>query len=329
MQLSRIRPIVVLAACFADGRRGARGEAGDVGLSAERLERINQVVQRAIEAREISGAVTLVSRRGRIAHFEAQGLMDVEHKTPMRKDAIFRIASMTKPVTGVAILMLVEDGKVRLSDPVSRFIPEFKDTKSRSSATPRGRRVVPARRRPLPRSIPCRPADHHGPRSADAHLGPCERRRRRPGSFARRTRATTDNLAAHVPKLGAAPLDFQPGTAVAYSALAGIDTLGRIVEVASGLTFDEFLRQRLFEPLGMKDTSFFPALPVCRARHAVPANADRAGAPRLPAGWRPPRCSPAAPASGLPRRITSSSRRCSSTAANWTACGSSARGPST
>src|SRR5204862_5167049 len=98
-------------------------------LSSERLQRINELVQRYIESGQISGAVTMVSRKGRVAHFEAQGLMDIDAKTPMRKDAIFRIASMSKPVTGVAILMLMEEGKLRITDPVSRFIPEFKEMK--------------------------------------------------------------------------------------------------------------------------------------------------------------------------------------------------------
>ena len=102
--------------------------AEDVGLSTDRLKRIDALMRRAIEANEISGSVTIVARRGRVAHFEALGLMDVEAKTPMRKDAIFRIASMSKPITGVAILMLMEEGSLRLTDPVSRFIPEFKNT---------------------------------------------------------------------------------------------------------------------------------------------------------------------------------------------------------
>ena len=101
----------------------------EVGLSSERLQRINQLVQRYIDDGQITGAVTMVSRRGRIAHFEAIGHMDLESKAPMRKDGIFRIASMSKPITGVAILMLMEEGKVRLNDPVSRFIPEFKGSK--------------------------------------------------------------------------------------------------------------------------------------------------------------------------------------------------------
>src|SRR6266446_7202305 len=90
------------------------GRPEEVGLSSERLQRINEVVQRYIDSGQISGAVTVVARKGNVAHFEAQGLMDVESKTPMRRDAIFRMASMSKPVTGVAILMLMEEGKLRL-----------------------------------------------------------------------------------------------------------------------------------------------------------------------------------------------------------------------
>jgi hypothetical protein len=108
----------------------------EVGLSSERLQRIHQMLQRRIDAGDIAGAVTLVARNGRVAHFETHGLMDIETKKPMAKDAIFRLASMTKPVTGVAIMMLVEEGKVRLTDPVSKFIPEFKDMKVAVAKTP-------------------------------------------------------------------------------------------------------------------------------------------------------------------------------------------------
>src|SRR5262249_43454932 len=96
----------------------------EVGLSTERLQRIHQMLQRRIDAGDISGAVTLIARNGRVALFETHGLMDIETKKPMAKDAIFRMASMTKPITGVAIMMLVEEGKLRLTDPVSKFIPE-------------------------------------------------------------------------------------------------------------------------------------------------------------------------------------------------------------
>ena len=115
-------------------------------MSSERLRRIHEAIQRHIDAGEISGAVTLVARRGRLVHFEAHGLMDIESKRPMEKDAIFRIASMSKPITGVAVMMMMEEGKLRLNDPVSKFLPEFKNSKV---AIPRWklRRVLPWSRR--------------------------------------------------------------------------------------------------------------------------------------------------------------------------------------
>jgi CubicO group peptidase (beta-lactamase class C family) len=255
-----LRATVLLLVLSATAAIVPIGKPEDVGLSSERLQRINQVIQRYIDAREFAGAVTVVARKGRTAHFEAHGLMDLESKTPMRKDAIFRIASMTKPVTGVAVLMLVEEGKIRLTDPVSRFIPEFRDTKvavPKAGVSPEGNAagragspelsLVPARR-----EITVRDLLTHTSGLASGGPGSREAARLAP-------RRTTETLADYIPRLGAAPLDFQPGTEWRYSALAGIETLGRIVEVASGQTFDQFLRQRIFEPLGMKDTSFSPS----------------------------------------------------------------------
>src|SRR5260370_13291720 len=119
--------ILLAAPLAAASIQGTKPE--EVGLSSQRLQRIHETVQRHMDAHDISGAVTLVARKGRIAHFEAHGLMDLESKKPMVRDGLFWIASMSKPITGVAILMLMEEGKVRLNDPVSKFIPEFKDMK--------------------------------------------------------------------------------------------------------------------------------------------------------------------------------------------------------
>jgi CubicO group peptidase (beta-lactamase class C family) len=235
----------------------------DVGLSAERLQRINQLVQRSIDAKEITGAVTVVSRKGRVVHFEAHGLMDAERNTPMRRDGIFRMASMTKPVVGVAIMMALEEGKVRLSDPVARFIPEFKGSKVAieiPAAGGRGAGAGPAGQTPRAPEIYTVPATRditvrdlltHTSGLASGGAGSREANRLAP-------RDTSSNLGAYMPKLGPAPLDFQPGTQWRYSALAGIETLGRIVEVVSGQTLDVVLKQRIFDPLGMKDTAFFP-----------------------------------------------------------------------
>jgi CubicO group peptidase (beta-lactamase class C family) len=228
----------------------------EVGLSAERLHRINELIQRNIDAGTFSGAVTLVARQGRIAHLEAQGLMDIDSRKPMQKDAIFRIMSMTKPVVGVSIMMMIEEGKVRLTDPVSKFIPEMKDLKVAVTTTPAGP--------PPPPNTPARfytvPADREiAVRDLLTHTsglvsgGVSNREAQRVALKGRET------LADYLPRLGGVPLDFQPGTRWAYSAQAGFDALARIVEIASGMPYDKFAKQRIFDPLGMKDTFFYPA----------------------------------------------------------------------
>ena len=221
----------------------------EVGLSSERLARIGPAMQRHIDAGEIAGVVTLVARRGRIVHFEAYGYSDIAKRTPMRTDAIFGLASSSKPITAVAILMLVESGDIRLSDPVSRFIPEFAAPAQVAVAKPGGAEgsfdLVAATR-----PITVRDLLTHGSGLMSGGLG-----QRAAGASAQR--APQDTLATYIPKLGAVPLDFQPGTLWRYSGLAGFDVLSRIVEVASKQPFDEFLRERIFEPLDMPDTAFY------------------------------------------------------------------------
>ncbi len=219
----------------------------EIGMSADRLRRVHESIQRHVDAGAISGAVTLVSRRGKIAHFEAHGLMDIESKKPMATDTIFRLASMSKPVTGVAVMMLVEEGKLRLNDPVSKFIPQLKEMKV---AVARGAApqfyVVPAER-----EITIRDLLTHTSGLGSAGITS------QVVAKLMQARQPADTLADFTSKLGEVPLEFQPGSLWRYSGRLGIDLLGRVVEVVSGLTFDQFLKQRLFEPLGMKDTSFF------------------------------------------------------------------------
>jgi len=219
----------------------------DLGFSSERLQRIHEMIQRRMDSHDISGAVTLVARRGRVAHFEAHGVMDLDSKQTMPKDAIFRIASMSKPITGVAIMMLVEEGKIRLTDPVSRFIPEFKGIKVAVSQGTKGAfYTVPA-----DREITIRDLLTHVSGLVSGPMGTAE--------ATKISRGANETLANYVPKLASTPLEFQPGTRWSYSPLAAFDTLGRIVEIVSGSPFDQFLRQRIFDPLGMKDIFFYPA----------------------------------------------------------------------
>jgi CubicO group peptidase (beta-lactamase class C family) len=227
-----------------------------VGLSQERLSRVHDAIQRHIDAHDFSGAVTVVARRGQIAWFDAQGLMDVEANKPMQKDAMFRVFSMSKPVCGVAIMMLLEEGKVRLTDPVSKFIPEFKGSKvailqDRPANAPASDQpkyyTVPAAREITIQDLLTHVSGLASGGQASAH----ELR----GLLDTLSHMTLANM---MPKLAASPLDFQPASRWSYSALAGFDTLGRVVEVASGMSFDQFLKQRLFTPLGMKTTAFHP-----------------------------------------------------------------------
>ena len=236
----------------------------EVGLSSERLGRVRDLVQRHLDAGSFTGAVTLVARNGRIAHHEAYGLMDLASKKPMQKDAIFRIMSMTKPVVGASIMMMIEEGKVRLQDPVSRFIPEFAEMTVAvaqpapagrgGGAPPAGRGAGPAAPRfytvPAERPITVRDLLTH---TSGLVSGPISN-----SEAAKVAAGPKETLADYIPRLGKVPLEFQPGTRWAYSAAAGMDVLARIVEITSGLPYDRFVKQRLFDPLGMTDTSFVP-----------------------------------------------------------------------
>jgi CubicO group peptidase (beta-lactamase class C family) len=250
---------VILLLPLAALAQTARPEA--VGMSSERLHRVNELVDRHIAAGDITGAVTLVARNGRIVYLQAQGVMDAASKKPMQRDTIFRIASMSKPVTGTAILMLVEEGKVRLTDPVSKFIPSFKDMKV----------AVPKPPRPATLGAPAAPT----PAIPETFTVPAEREvtildllthtsglMSGPISNAAGAKLSQNRRAEglkYTEALGTTPLEFQPGTRWAYSAVAGFDVLSHIVEIVSGKTFNEFVTERIFRPVGAKEIFFWPS----------------------------------------------------------------------
>jgi len=248
----------------------------DVGLSSERLARITEMMKRHIAAGEISGGVTLVARHGRIAQFEATGVTDIDTKKPMTKDAVFRIASMTKPVTGVAIMMMMEEGKLKITDPVSKYIPSFKDLKVAVAEPKRPGVNAAAADEPAPvkyyrvpaeREITIRDLLTHVSGLASGSMSNDSIR------VPEISRKPTDTLADYIPRLGKSALEFQPGSRWSYSPQAGFDTLGRIVEITSGMPFDQFLKQRLFDPLGMKDVAFYPTAEL-EARLVTPYQLD-------------------------------------------------------
>jgi CubicO group peptidase (beta-lactamase class C family) len=251
--------LVCVAAVLPLSSAGPTARPEDVGLSSERLQRVNALVKRHLDATSFAGAVTLVARNGRIAHLQAHGMADLEAKKPMQTDQMFRIMSMTKPVVGVAVMMLVEEGKVRLADPVSKFIPDLQglsavvlNSDGRVAPAPSGSVVaaMPGRIVPADREVTVRDLLTHTSGLMSGGMSASSNNDVMPKAG--------ETVAQIMPRLKKVPLDFQPGTRWAYSGQFGFDVLLRVVEVASGMPFDQFARQRIFDPLGMRDTTFYP-----------------------------------------------------------------------
>lgn len=221
----------------------------DVGLSTEGLARISAHLEKHyVGPTKIAGCLTLVARRGQVAFCQAQGRMDLERDKPMEEDTLFRIYSMTKPITSVAIMMLVEEGALQLSDPVHRFLPDWRNL-----------RVYQAGNYPRYLTRPCeRPMQVHDLLTHMSGLtyGFMERTNVDAGYRKAEVLARTDGpvLADEIAKLAEHPLEFSPGTAWNYS--VSTDVLGHIVELVSGQPYDTFLQERILGPLGMSDTGF-------------------------------------------------------------------------
>jgi CubicO group peptidase (beta-lactamase class C family) len=232
-----------------------------LGMSRTGLERVNAYFRQRIERQELTGAVYAIGRYNRLVGFDALGVRNVESREPMRKDDIFRMMSNTKVATAVATLMMLDAGRLSIEDRVSRFIPSFRNLQV---IGPDGQL------RPMVREVTIRDLLTHtsglGTGGAGEKLRPLQRK---PG----------DTLADYVDRLGSGVLDFQPGSKFAYSGIASFDTLLRIVELTSGVSGDAFLRERVFQPLEMRDTHF--NLPPEKANRLLTLYARKDGA------WRP------------------------------------------
>ena len=213
-----------------------------VGLSPDRLDRIAATVQRNIDDKRISGAVTLVARRGHVAWFKAQGMMDREAGKPMRPDAMFRICSMTKPITSVAVMMLYEEGRFLLDDPISKYLPEFKNPRVLVKPAMGESYTIPATREITIRDLLRHTSGltYHW----NADLGPLYNR----ANVGHGVLPYDGTIEDNVKRLASVPLLFNPGERWEYG--LSVDVLGRLVEVVSGKPLDEFFRVRIFEPLG-------------------------------------------------------------------------------
>ncbi len=231
----------------------AVGTPAEVGLSPDRLARIDAMVQDAIAAEHIPGTVVLLARHGRIVHYRAFGSADPQG-TPLAPDAIFRIASQTKAITATAVMMLWEEGHFRLDMPLSRFLPEFADPVVLEAYDETSGNYFT---RPAKSPITIRQLITHRAGIGYGIIDKDPRLKQIYIDAGITDLFTTEpvTLADNVKKLAALPLLFDPGENYHYS--EGLDVAGRLVEVVSGLPFDEFLRTRIFEPLGMHDTQFY------------------------------------------------------------------------
>ena len=239
--------IIITALCLLLSCVGYAGElpfasATDVGMSVEKLARIKPAVQKLIDSEKIAGASIIVGRKGKIVFSETFGMMDREAKRSMQKDTIFRFYSMSKPVTSVAVMMLYEEGKIKLDEPVSTYIPQFKGLKVYAES---GKHVDQVRQmsvRDLLRHTSGLTYGFFGNTAVDKMY------------MTRKVYDRDGSLEDMMDKLGEIPLLYQPGTKWHYS--VSTDVLGYMVQKLSGQSLDKFFRERIFRPLGMKDSAF-------------------------------------------------------------------------
>jgi CubicO group peptidase (beta-lactamase class C family) len=240
-----------LCALFAVAGYGQMAGPNGTGLAPERLARIGMVMNEHVAKGRIAGAIGLIARRGKVGYFETYGFRDKEAGVPMRQDTIFRMYSMTKPITGVAVLMLYEEGKFFLNDPVSKYLPELGKMQVAVVETDpqtgkKTRYSVPAQREITILDLLRHTSgiDYRGPEDADG----------KPIYEKLGTNSLDQTVGDMVKKISKAPLVHQPGTMWEYG--LSMDVLARLVEVVSGKTYDKFLEERIFKPLGMIDTGY-------------------------------------------------------------------------
>ena len=261
---------LALIATFALAQPLPTAKPQDVGLSAERLARIGSWIQGEIDAKRVPGAVVLVARNGKVAYYEALGQQDPASPRPMGRDSIFRIYSMTKPLVSVATMMLVEEGKLLLETPVARYIPAFANmqvgVEKADGNGGKSLEMVPARR-----PITVQDLLRHTSGLTYGFFG--ESLVKKAYNEALVTLPPTTSNAEFAEALAKLPLHYQPGSTWDYS--YSTDVLGRVLEVVTGKSLYTVLKERLLDPLGMKDTSFYVPEPARQARIAEPLPDDR------------------------------------------------------
>lgn len=234
--------LATIVGCTSQENKLPAAKPGKVGMSAECLDRIKPLMQSYIDENKLPGMITMVARHGKVVHFEKYGLMDADK--PMELNTIFRIASMTKPVTSVAVMMLYEEGRFQLDDPVSDYIPEFRNLKVYSSIDETGLHTVDPVRPVTIRDLLIHTSGLTGV-GADSPVD----------SIYAAANLSDGTLKEMIQKLSEIPLLYQPGTRWNYS--RSTEVLGYLVEVLSGKPLDVFFKERIFNPLEMNDTGFY------------------------------------------------------------------------
>ena len=259
--------ILVLAAGWPDGGHAESPRAASSSFSPDKLGRVGDYIRNEIASGKIPGAVLLIQQHGKPVYFETFGVRDVATRLPMTVDTIFRLYSMSKPVTSVAAMMLVDDGRLSLDDPVAKYIPAFADLKVSVEKTGESPGLV---LEPLNRPITIKDLLRHTSGLTYGFYG--DSAVRKLYAQANLFDGDTDN-AEFVARIAKLPLAEQPGTLWDYG--HSTDVLGRVIEVVSGRSLSQFEKERLFDPLGMTETAYFVADAAKRPRIAEPMPADR------------------------------------------------------
>jgi len=242
----------------------------DVGLSSERLNRLGGSLKAHIKKGVMPGSVVMVVRKGKIAYFESFGMRDLKTNSPMQKDTIFKIYSMTKPIISVGIMILQEQSRIFLQDPLSKYIPEFKEMKVIVESTDSGTGEKTFSEVPAEREITIQDLLRHTSGLTYSFFGNAKVNMMYKEAGIRNPDQTLSEM---ITKLSKLPLAFQPGARWEYS--RATDVLGRVIEVVSGMSLDKFLEENIFKPLQMKDTGFY----------VDQENLDRVAKPGTKAAW--------------------------------------------
>ncbi|MGH8176737.1 MAG: serine hydrolase domain-containing protein [Steroidobacter sp.] len=278
--------LTVFAVAADDTRSIATAQPEAVGFSSERLQRLDKAMQATVDNKQLAGAVTVLARHGKVVSFNTYGQQDLAGAKPMQKDSIFRIFSMTKPVTGVAMMVLYEEGKWRPNEPIAKYIPEFKDLKVYAGQDQEGKPILEA-----PKHAPT--IGELMTHTAGFTYGlfgasPVDK------MYAQSKPLESASLKEFIDKLSKLPLAYQPGEGWEYS--VSVDVQGYLVERLSGMPFPQFIEERVFKPLGMTDTAFFvpenklsrlATIYVPNAKSALapmPRDANVSKAPGMPSG---------------------------------------------